>query len=138
MRSNQINVPPEYIEQGYFTYDSGLIAATKMLLLEDKPTAIVAANDEMAAAVLSAAHLNRIAVPEELSISGFDDGNVAITVSPNLTTVRQPIQQMADLAIDIIASGKFSSLSVANNREYRNVLDFEIIERNSTAKAKTN
>ena len=138
MRSNQINVPPEYIEQGYFTYDSGLIAATKMLLLEDKPTAIVSANDEMAAAVLSAAHLNRIAVPEELSISGFDDGNVAITVSPNLTTVRQPIQQMADLAIDIIASGKFSSLSVANNREYRNVLDFEIIERNSTAKAKTN
>jgi len=137
MRSNQINVPPEYIEQGYFTYDSGLIAAKKMLLLEDKPTAIVAANDEMAAAVLSAAHLNRIAVPEELSISGFDDGNVAVTVSPNLTTVRQPIQQMAELAIDIIASGKFSDLSTANSREYRNVLDFEIIERNSTAEAPT-
>ena len=136
MRSNQINVPPEYIEQGYFTYDSGLIAAKKMLLLEDKPTAIVAANDEMAAAVLSAAHLNRIAVPEELSISGFDDGNVAVTVSPNLTTVRQPIQQMAELAINIIASGKFSDLSTANSREYRNVLDFEIIERDSTAKAK--
>ena len=136
MRSNQINVPPEYIEQGYFTYDSGLIAAKKMLLLEDKPTAIVAANDEMAAAVISAAHLNRIAVPEELSISGFDDGNVAVTVSPNLTTVRQPIQQMAELAINIIASGKFSDLSTANSREYRNVLDFEIIERDSTAKAK--
>ncbi|MBL4629677.1 MAG: LacI family DNA-binding transcriptional regulator [Paraglaciecola sp.] len=134
MRSNQINVPPEFIEQGYFTYDSGLVAAKKMLLLEDKPTAIVAANDEMAAAVLAAAHLYRIAVPEELSIAGFDDGNVAVTVSPNLTTVRQPIQQMAELAIDIIASGKFSDLSTANSREYRNVLDFEIIERNSTAK----
>jgi LacI family transcriptional regulator len=135
MRSNQINVPPEYIEQGYFTYDSGLVAAKKMLLLKDKPTAIVAANDEMAAAVLAAANLNRIAVPAQLSISGFDDGNVAVTVSPNLTTVRQPIQQMAELAIDIIASGKFSDLSTANSREYRNVLDFEIIERDSTAKA---
>jgi LacI family transcriptional regulator len=89
----------------------------------------------MAAAVLSAAHLIRIAVPEELSISGFDDGNVAVTVSPNLTTVRQPIQQMAELAIDIIAFGKFKDLSTANNREFRNVLDFDIIERNSTAKA---
>ena len=135
MRSNNINVPPEYIEQGYFTYDSGLVAAKKMLSLKEKPTAIVAANDEMAAAVLTAAHLKQIAVPSQLSISGFDDGNVAVTVSPNLTTVRQPIKQMADLAIDIIASGKFTDLSTANNREYRNVLDFEIIVRDSTAKA---
>lgn len=136
MRSNQIDVPPEYIEQGYFTYDSGLVAAKKILSLDDKPTAIVAANDEMAAAVLSAANANRIAVPEELSITGFDDGNVAVTVSPNLTTVRQPIKQMAELAIELIASGKFSDLSTASSREYRNVLDFEIVERQSTAKAK--
>jgi LacI family transcriptional regulator len=135
LRSNQINVPPEYIEQGSFTYDSGIAAATKMLSLADKPTAIVAANDEMAAAVLAVAHLKSIVVPEELSISGFDDGNVAVTVSPNLTTVRQPIQQMAELAINIIASGKFADLSVANSREFRNVLDFEIIERSSTTKA---
>ncbi|XQW86471.1 LacI family DNA-binding transcriptional regulator [Thalassotalea piscium] len=135
LRSNQINVPPEYIEQGLFTYDSGLVAAKKMLSLADRPTAIVAANDEMAAAVLAVAHLNRILVPDELSISGFDDGNVAVTVSPNLTTVRQPIHQMAELAIDIIASGKFTDLSTANSREFRNVLDFEIVERNSTANA---
>ncbi len=135
LRSNQINVPPEYIEQGLFTYDSGFIAAKKLLALGDKPTAIVAANDEMAAAVLAAAHVNRISVPEQLSISGFDDGNVAVTVSPNLTTVRQPIQQMAELAIEIIASGKFADLSNANSREFRNVLDFDIIERDSTATA---
>ena len=133
LRSNQINVPPEYIEQGLFTYDSGLSAAKKMLALADRPTAIVAANDEMAAATLTAAHLQRISVPDELSISGFDDGHVAVTVSPNLTTVRQPIHQMAELAIDIIASGKFSDLSTANTREFRNVLDFEIVERSSTA-----
>ena len=107
------------------------------MALDDRPTAIVAANDEMAAAVLAAAHLARILVPDELSISGFDDGNVAVTISPNLTTVRQPIHQMAELAIEIIASGKFSDLSKANNREFRNVLDFEIIERDSTTQAPT-
>jgi LacI family transcriptional regulator len=90
----------------------------------------------MAASVISAAHVNRILVPEELSITGFDDGQLAVSVSPNLTTVRQPIQEMAKLAIDIIASGKFSDLSQANSREYRNVLDFEIIERNSTLSLK--
>jgi LacI family transcriptional regulator len=132
LRSNQINVPPEYIEQGLFTFDSGFEAAKKILSLTDRPTAIVASNDEMAASVISAAHVNRIVVPDELSITGFDDGQLAVSVSPNLTTVRQPIQEMAKLAIDIIASGQFSDLSKANSREYRNVLDFEIIERNST------
>lgn len=134
LRSNEITVPPEYIEQGLFTVDSGLIAAKKLLSLKNRPTAIFAANDEMAAGALSAAHMSRISVPDQLSIVGFDDGHLATAVSPNLTTVRQPIQQMADLAIEIIATGKFSDLSNANSREFRNVLDFEIIERESTAK----
>jgi len=134
LRSNQITVPPEYIEQGLFTVESGLIAAKKMLSLEDKPTAIFAANDEMAAGALSAAHMNRISVPEQLSIVGFDDGHLARAVSPNLTTIRQPIQEMAELAIEILASGKFSDLSTSDSRDYRNVLDFEIIERESSTK----
>lgn len=136
LRSNKITVPPEYIEQGSFTVDSGLIAAKKMLSLNNRPTAIFAANDEMAAGALSAAHMNRISVPDDLSIVGFDDGHLATAVSPNLTTVKQPIQQMAELAIEIIASGKFSDLSTSNSREFRNVLDFEIVERESTAKVK--
>ena len=136
LRSNQINVPPEYIEQGLFTYNSGVVAAEKILSSEDRPTAIFAANDEMAAAALSVAHKFSISVPEELSIAGFDDGHIAVTVSPNLTTVRQPIQQMAELAIDIISSGKFKDLANANPREFRNVLDFEIVERDSTTTAK--
>jgi len=132
LRSNQISVPPEYIEQGLFTYESGLQAATKLLSLKNRPTAIVAANDDMAAAVLSVAHQNRILVPEELSISGFDDGHIAVKVSPNLTTIRQPIHEMAELAIDIIASGRFSDMTSASPRNFRNVLDFEIVERDST------
>lgn len=136
LRSNKIDVPPNYIEQGLFSVDSGLEAAKKMLSLNDRPTAIVAANDAIAAGVISAAHMNRISVPEELSIVGFDDGYLAVSVSPNLTTVRQPIQQMAELAINMIVSAEYSDLSKANSRTFRNVLDFEIIERESTKKIK--
>lgn len=134
LRSNSINVPPEYIQQGMFTYDSGLAAAKTLFELDDKPTAVFASNDEMAAAAIAAAHMNRIAVPEQMSIVGFDDGHLATTVSPHLTTIRQPIQEMAELAIDIISSGKFDDMKQANPREFRNVLDFEIIERDSSAK----
>ena len=131
LRSNSINVPPAYIEQGMFTYDSGLNAAKKMLALDDRPTAIFAANDDMAAGVISAAHLNQIALPDELSVAGFDDGHLATTVTPHLTTVRQPIQEMAELAIELIASKRFVDKAQANKQDFRHVLDFEIIERKS-------
>ncbi len=133
LRSNQINVPPEYIEQGLFTYNSGFDAAKKMLALKDKPSAIFAANDEMAAGVISAAHMNQLTIPSQLSVAGFDDGNLATTVTPNLTTISQPIQAMASLAVELLVSKKFSDSSTANSREYRHVLDFEIVERDSSS-----
>jgi len=102
LQQHKINVPAEYIETGDFSYDSGIIAAQKILSLTDKPTAIFASNDEIAAAVIAIAHINRISVPEELSIVGFDDTPLATTISPHLTTIRQPIQEMAELAIAII------------------------------------
>lgn len=136
LRSHQISVPTEYIEQGKFTYESGLSAAKRLLALDDKPTAIFAANDEMAAAVISAAHLNQLAVPEQLSIAGFDDAALATTVSPHLTTIQQPIQKMAELAINILISDKYSEMLKKGPREFRNVLDFDIIERESSAPIK--
>jgi len=133
LRSNNISAPPEYIEQGYFSYESGLVAAQKILSLTDKPTAIFASNDEMAAATISAAHMKNISVPNELSVAGFDDGHLATTVSPHLTTIRQPIQGMADLAVSILAAGKVPSNQESSASENRHVLDFEIIERGSTS-----
>lgn len=136
LRSNGLTVPPEYIEQGLFTYKSGLDCAEKLLQLEDKPSAIFAANDEMAAAVVSVAHLNGLMVPEGLSVVGFDDAQLATTISPHLSTVRQPISEMAETAIDILASGKFNDMSKAKVSDYRHILDFELIHRESTAQLK--
>jgi LacI family transcriptional regulator len=132
LRSNEITVPPEYIEQGFFTYKSGLSAATNMLALPDKPTAIFAGNDDMAAAAIAAAHMKNITVPDELSIVGFDDTQLATTVWPCISTVRQPIQEMAELAIELLTSGRYDDLSQVNPREFRHVLDFKIIERESS------
>ncbi len=90
------------VQQGYFTYRSGLEAAEKLLARRKPPTAIIASNDDMAAAVVSVAHRRGLEVPRDLSVVGYDDTSAATTVWPELTTVRQPIAAMADSAIDIL------------------------------------
>lgn len=89
-------------EQGYFTYKSGLEAGEKLLRRPRRPSAIFAANDDMAAATLAVAHRLGIDIPRELSIVGFDDTSVAAEISPSLTTVRQPVAEMATRALAVL------------------------------------
>jgi LacI family transcriptional regulator len=132
LRSNKIITPPEYIEQGSFTYQSGMEAAVKLLALDDKPTAIFAANDDMAAAVISIAQKQGVAIPSELSVVGFDDSQLARVVWPHISTVKQPINEMAELAVTLLSSGKYSDISNVKNSDLRHILDFELIERESS------
>jgi LacI family transcriptional regulator len=90
------------IEQGYYTYRSGLAAAQRLLAEEPYPTAIFAANDDMAAAAVSLAHRMGFEVPQDLSIAGFDDTPVAASVWPALTTIHQPVAAMARAAVDLV------------------------------------
>jgi len=90
------------VRQGQFTYRSGLDAGGKLLARRNPPTAIIASNDDMAAAVISVAHRCGLDVPGDLSVVGFDDTSAATTVWPELTTIRQPVAAMADSAIDIL------------------------------------
>jgi LacI family transcriptional regulator len=89
----------ELIVQGLFTYRSGLDAAEQLLGLEQRPTAIFASNDDMAAAVVAIAHRLGLDVPGDLTVAGFDDTALATTIWPELTTVRQPITDMAEAAV---------------------------------------
>lgn len=91
-----------YVQQGYFTYRSGLDAAEALLDRKRPPTAIFASNDDMAAAVVSVAHRRGLDVPRDLSVVGFDDTVTATTVWPELTTIRQPIAAMADAALNLL------------------------------------
>ncbi len=90
------------VQPGSFTYRSGLRAGEKLLSRRKPPSAIIAANDDMAAAVISVAHRRGLEVPRDLSVVGFDDTSAATTVWPELTTIHQPIAAMADSAIDIL------------------------------------
>jgi LacI family transcriptional regulator len=97
-----IAVESALVQQGYYTYRSGLEAAEKLLSHRRPPSAVFASNDDMAAAAISVAHRRGLDVPRDLSIVGFDDTSAATTVWPELTTIRQPIAAMADSAIDIL------------------------------------
>ncbi|WP_329605141.1 LacI family DNA-binding transcriptional regulator [Undibacterium hunanense] len=93
---------PELIAQGMFTYRSGLDAAEALLGLDERPTAIFASNDDMAAGVVAIAHRLGLDVPGDLTVAGFDDTALATTIWPELTTVRQPIADMAEAAVQLL------------------------------------
>ena len=95
MRQCGLPVDESLIVQGYFSFESGLEAGRKLLSLPQRPTAIFAANDDMAAGVLHVAHDMAIDVPGQLSVAGFDDTPLSRHVWPSLTTVRQPVREMA-------------------------------------------
>jgi LacI family transcriptional regulator len=102
IRESDFPVETPTMEQGFFSYRSGLDAAEKLLAADPRPTAIFASNDDMAAAVVSVAHRRGLDVPRNLSVVGFDDTATATTVWPELTTIRQPIARMAEAALDLL------------------------------------
>lgn len=86
------------VVQGEFTFDSGVHAAERLLALKRPPTAVFAANDDMAAGVIRVALDRHLRVPEDISICGFDDTPLSHNIYPPLTTVHQPTREMGRLA----------------------------------------
>jgi|UniRef100_UPI0035CA7C54 LacI family transcriptional regulator len=86
---------PSYVREGDYGYASGLAAAAELLALPEPPTAIFACNDIMAAAVIKAARAAGVGVPEDLSVAGFDDSDIASMLSPGITTIRRPLGEIA-------------------------------------------
>lgn len=102
LEDNGIALRPEYIIQTAFTRDAGYEAAKKLLTLEDRPEAILGGNDYIAMGVMDAADELGLSIPEDLSLTGFDNTNFAGRWSPKLTTVSQEIYQMGNLAVQIL------------------------------------
>lgn len=118
------------VAAGNFSFESGMDAGADLLRDSSRPTAIFAANDEMAVGVLAAASLAGLKVPDDLSVAGFDNSVSAHLAWPPLTTVHQPISAMSACAAErlIAAASSRSSLESIHIQ-----LPFEIIERGSTA-----
>lgn len=85
---------------GDYRFDSGIAAGEALLARPDRPSAIFAANDVMAAGVLKVASRRGIAVPGALSVAGFDGSTLATMLTPALTTVARPLGEMAARAAD--------------------------------------
>lgn len=88
-----------YERSGSFEFKDGLIEGAALLELPQPPSAIFAANDEMALGILEAARTRGLRVPADLSVIGFDDTEVSRVASPPLTTVAQPLRQMGAVAL---------------------------------------
>jgi LacI family transcriptional regulator len=105
MKRAGIEERPDYMVQGRFSFDSGVKAARQLLALKDRPTAIFAADDDMAVGAIWAAAEAGVAVPAEVSICGFDDTTIATQVWPPLTTVHQPVRDMGKRATEELLLG---------------------------------
>jgi LacI family transcriptional regulator len=97
---------------------SGEECAMQLLKTRNRPTAIFAANDDMAAGVIRVADRLGIKIPDELSVAGFDDIALARQIYPALTTINQPLAKMAEHAAVAL---------IASVREKRPLLGAEIV-----------
>jgi len=94
-----IRVPPGAIEPGDFTRDGGAHAALELLRRDPAITAIFALNDVMAIGALAGLRSHGVAVPGQVSLAGFDDIPIAADVTPALTTVHVPMEQLGAQAL---------------------------------------
>jgi len=100
LRQYGIAYDPALVVNGQFSFESGIEAANALLDLPEPPSAIFAANDDMAAAVFRVAGQRGLRIPRDLSVCGFDDTPIAGHIYPALTTVRQPTASMGRLATE--------------------------------------
>ena len=117
------------VKQGDFSFESGEVCARRLLAQAKPPSAVFACNDYVAAGVVKAAQQLGLSVPEHLSVVGFDDAPVSSQLWPTLTTVRQPVQEIAatsaELLLGIILNKKQSEQAIE--------LECELVVRESTA-----
>lgn len=89
-------------EHGTFTFHSGIECAQRIINCAARPTALICANDDMAAGALLAIHRAGLSIPRDISVTGFDDTPLSAIVWPPLTTVHQPIKQIGHDAAELL------------------------------------
>lgn len=125
-----VSVDPGLIHHGDFTVDDGYAAGLALLAAAGRPTAVFAGSDMQALGVMRAAHELGLRVPDDLSVVGYDDIPITGWLWPPLTTVRQPLREMAGTAARIV-------LDLAKGIRPDNLrvdLATELVVRQSTAR----
>jgi LacI family transcriptional regulator len=131
-RGAGLSVDPYLVCQGKFSFESGVECGIDLMTRERRPTAIFAGNDNMAAGVLHAAHNRGLSVSRHLSVVGFDDSPLASQVWPSLTTVRQPIADMAERATQAVIQLSRQGSNENTERQAVVTLPSSVIMRSSS------
>jgi len=132
LRECGVEIDASIMLTGDFHFLSGLNAGMTLCGLSNRPTAIFASNDEMAAGVSVAAHRSGLDIPEDISIAGFDDTPIAELTWPTLTTIRQPLNEMAEAAALLAVNPNQKELLESARK-----LDYRLIVRESTGAPKS-
>jgi LacI family transcriptional regulator len=126
MAERGLTAETDLIMEGDFTFEAGRKAGAALLASTARPTAIFASNDDMALGVLNAAVALGISVPGEVAVCGFDDTPSAGLSTPPLTTIRQPVAEMAAAATHLLLPATRGRPGQAEQVAYR------LVERLST------
>ena len=116
---------------GDFSYESGVVAANKLLDLDAPPTAIIASNDQMTLAALDIANQRGLTVPGDLSLISFDNTPVVRFTDPKLTAIDQPIAATFSKAVELLITN--GDAAVLHQPV---VTEGSLVERGSTAPAR--
>jgi LacI family transcriptional regulator len=131
-----IKIDDSLICQGDFRYESGEYCMRNLLNLSNPPTAVFVCNDMMALGAFRAIHESGKKIPEDISIIGFDNIPLSQTSYPTLTTMAQPTEDMANMAVDILVDRIRIKQEMKHNHDVepefkRNILNAQLIERES-------
>lgn len=125
---------PTWIIEKEPTLIDGREAMTRLMSMPERPTAVVAASDTLAVGAMAAARDLGLSIPQEVSIAGFDDIDIAAYCNPPLTTVRVPAYEIGRLAVKVVLDmGRTGNLEAQ-----RYCLDTSLIIRQSCRKLKKN
>lgn len=102
MGSAGLPIREDWMHMGDFLVTGGRVAAEQLFASADRPTAVFAGNDVQALGVIEVAREHGLRVPEDVSVVGYDDTQIAVWLRPRLTTVHQPIRRMAAEAARIV------------------------------------
>lgn len=136
MEESVRNLPDGYYEDYYseadaeYTFASGQLAARKLLTLTPRPTAVFCVSDILALSVISVAKEQGLSVPEDLTVTGFDDVDYTTMFHPYLTTIAQPCYEMGQQSIELL-------LRIMQDRNEENAIrtyvPYNLVERESSA-----
>lgn len=132
LTAHGLNINAALVAEGDFNFAGGMTACEQILDSGEPVTAIFASNDDMASAVIATIHRRGLRVPEDIAVAGFDDTVIARSIWPQLSTVKQPIDEMSAESVDLLVEAikADSLLGIKLNKRY--ILPHSIVVRSST------